>query len=78
METVISSLATVRLHSTSRLLPSACCPDKDLIVLVTNDGVTEKMSLWKVQGSKKWEVDITQEGNVKDEIAAITWGPDGE
>ena len=77
MDTCIASLASVRLHSSSRVLRSASCPDKDLVVLITNDGVTEKMSLWKIQGSKKWEVDIVLDDGVKDEITALAWSPDG-
>ena len=81
VETVISSLAHVRLQAKSRLLRNACCPDKDLVVLVSRSGNEEKLSLWKIQGSKKWEVDMDYgelNGEATDgEISALNWSPDG-
>ncbi|KAH8120371.1 anaphase-promoting complex, cyclosome, subunit 4-domain-containing protein [Phellopilus nigrolimitatus] len=76
--TVISSLATVRLQAQSRLLPTACCPDKDLVILISRVGSDDKMSLWNMQGAKKWEVDMNQGGSAQDEITALNWSPDGK
>ena len=76
--TSIVSLANVRLQLKSRLLPSALCPDKDLVVLISQTGNVDKMSLWKMQGSKKWEVDVSPNEAERDEITALTWSPDGE
>lgn len=79
--TVISSLANVRLQVKSRLLKNACCPDKDLVVLVSRTGDEEKLSLWKLQGSKKWEIDMDygelNGETINGEINALNWSPDG-
>jgi len=73
-----SSLAVLQLPSQSRLLTSACCPDKDLVILIFRLGGKDRMSLWKMQGSKKWEVDVgTEETNVE-EIVGLAWSPDGK
>jgi anaphase-promoting complex subunit 4 len=71
-----TSLATVQLPSPCRLLASACCPDKDLVVLISRLGGKDRLSLWKIQGSKKWEVDVGS-GENSEEIAGIAWSPDG-
>lgn len=73
----ITPLAHVKLQARSRLLRTACCPDKDLVAIVSVAGSERKMSLWKMQGSKKWEVTIST-GNVDDDVVALTWSPDGE
>ncbi|KAF5390354.1 hypothetical protein D9757_002903 [Collybiopsis confluens] len=67
-------LAAVKLPAPSRLSPSACCPDKDLFVLVTRLGSYDRLSLWKLQGSKIWEVDVEESNRVVD----IAWSPDGQ
>ncbi|KAI5124653.1 hypothetical protein M0805_004261 [Coniferiporia weirii] len=79
-ETAIASLATVRLQAKSRLLVTACCPDKDLVVLVSRVGTEDKMSLWKMQGAKKWEVDMSSQADAgaPSEVTALNWSPDGQ
>ena len=76
--TAITSLATVRLQAKSRLFLTACCPDKDLVVLISRAGSSDKMSLWKMQGAKKWEVDLSKGTGAPDEVTAVNWSPDGE
>lgn len=76
--TAITSLATVRLQAKSRLFLTACCPDKDLVVLISRVGSGDKMSLWKMQGAKKWEVDLGKGTGAPDEVTAVNWSPDGE
>lgn len=73
-----ASLATLRFPSPCRLLSSACCPDKDLIVLVSRLGGHDKLSLWKLQGSKKWEVDVGEDDDASPRVAALVWSPSGE
>jgi anaphase-promoting complex subunit 4 len=73
-----ASLAVVQLPSQSRLLASACCPDKDLVILISRLGGKDRMSLWKMQGSKKWEVDVGTEDANAEEIVGIAWSPDGK
>jgi anaphase-promoting complex subunit 4 len=73
-----ASLAVLQLPSQSRLLASACCPDKDLVILISRLGGKDRMSLWKMQGSKKWEVDVGTEETSAEEIVGIAWSPDGK
>src|ERR1700683_1834209 len=73
-----ASLAVLQLPSQSRLLVSACCPDKDLVILISRLGGKDRMSLWKMQGSKKWEVDVGTEKANPEEIVGIAWSPDGK
>ncbi|KAI0051696.1 hypothetical protein FA95DRAFT_1534014 [Auriscalpium vulgare] len=73
-----TSLATLQLPPHSRLLPSACCPDKDLVVVITRTGGKDRMSLWKMQGSKKWDVDVDSGAAQDEEIVDLAWSPDGQ
>ncbi|KAK7058948.1 hypothetical protein VNI00_001572 [Paramarasmius palmivorus] len=70
-----SSLTAVQLPSSSRLLASACCPDKDLLLLLTRLAGHDRMSLWKVSGVKTWEVDF---GSKSEEVVGFDWSPDGQ
>lgn len=72
-----ASLATFKLPSPCRLLASACCPDKDLVVLIARLGGRDRISLWKMQGSRKWEVDIATD-DVPATVASLVWHPDGQ
>lgn len=74
----METLASLQLPTPSRLLPSACCPDKDLVVIITRQGGKDRMSLWKMQGSKKWEIDFDSASHASEEIVALTWSPDCE
>lgn len=74
----ITSLAVVRLQARSRLFLTACCPDKDLVVIISKVGSSDKMSLWKMQGSKKWEVELSKGDGAPDEVTALNWSPDGK
>ncbi|KAJ6519839.1 anaphase-promoting complex, cyclosome, subunit 4-domain-containing protein [Mycena sanguinolenta] len=78
MEQNFSSLAAVHLPSVCRLLASACCPDKDLLVLVSRLGGRDRMSLWKMQGSKTWEVDVGTDDKSSEQIVGLAWSPDGQ
>ncbi|KAI0068360.1 hypothetical protein BV25DRAFT_1793503 [Artomyces pyxidatus] len=73
-----ASLARLQLPPHSRLLPSACCPDKDLVVIVSRLGGKDRMGLWKMQGSKKWEVDVDSGAVYNEEIVDLAWSPDGQ
>ncbi|KAJ7487618.1 anaphase-promoting complex, cyclosome, subunit 4-domain-containing protein [Mycena galericulata] len=78
MEQNFASLAAVHLPSACRLLASACCPDKDLLVLVSRLGGRDRMSLWKMQGSKTWEVDVGTDDKSSEQIVGLAWSPDGQ
>ncbi|EIN13727.1 hypothetical protein PUNSTDRAFT_59241 [Punctularia strigosozonata HHB-11173 SS5] len=69
-----TSLANVQLPAPSRLVTSACCPDKDLVVLIQRLGSKDRLSLWKIQGSKKWEVSVEREPDAQpEEIIDVAW-----
>jgi len=36
------------------------------------------MSLWKMQGPKKWEVDIGDDDNLNEDIVGIAWSSSGQ
>ena len=74
-QNAFSSVSVVHFAAPSKLLASACCPDKDLIVLITRLGTQERLSLWKVNGTKTWEIDITS--GSQDGVVDVTWSPDG-
>lgn len=70
-----SSLANVHLNLPARLVANSCCPDKDLIVLFSRLGGTDRMSLWSSnQGNRIWEVDV---GGRDCHATGIAWSPDG-
>ncbi|KAG6851048.1 hypothetical protein H0H93_002940 [Arthromyces matolae] len=74
-----SSFGVLQAPST-RLLPSACCPDKDLIVLISRLGGRDRLGLWNYSHSAKiWEVDTgAGDENTMTEIVGIAWSPDGK
>lgn len=76
MQSSIDVLASFRLPSAVRLLPTALCPDKDLLVLVTSVDNKDRLSLWNLQGSRKWEVEVDTSGPHPEEIVALAWSPD--
>lgn len=78
MGDAFASLASLRLPVSSRILRSSWCPDKDLLVIITRPGGREKLSLWKMQGSKKWEVDFERDTLGSESVIDIAWSPDGE
>lgn len=71
--TSISSLLVAGLPNESRLLPSACCPDKDLVILLSRSADADVVSLWTIQGAKKWEIRLSS----GDTVTALTWAPNG-
>lgn len=79
METnAFASLAKFNLPTGSRLLPSSCCPDKDLVLLISRLGGVDRMSLWNSnQGSKVWEADVGED-NSSTHILGLSWSPDAQ
>jgi anaphase-promoting complex subunit 4 len=74
-----TSLGILQLPSPSRLLSSACCPDKDLVVVISRLGGHDRMSLWNYShGSRVWEIDVNSVADSPvTEIVALAWSPDG-
>jgi anaphase-promoting complex subunit 4 len=72
-------LGTLHLPSQSRLLSSACCPDKDLVVLISRLAGQECLSLWNYsQGTKIWEVNLEGDEGESTEVVDAVWSPDGD
>ncbi|KAI0695596.1 anaphase-promoting complex, cyclosome, subunit 4-domain-containing protein [Cytidiella melzeri] len=78
MNKVPTSIENIRFPARSSILRSSWCPDKDLVVVVVHAVGKDKISLWKMTGSKKWEVDIERESTGSHEIVDIAWSPDGQ
>ena len=72
-----SSLSVFHLSSPSHLLSSSCSPDKDLLLVISRLGIKDTVSLWKMQGTKKWEVDVSIGNAPHEEVTGIAWSPDG-
>jgi len=74
-----ASLGVLHLPSPSRLLSSACCPDKDLVVVIARLGSHDRMSLWNYShGSRVWEIDVNSaDDNTVTEVVGLAWSPDG-
>ncbi|KIY71613.1 hypothetical protein CYLTODRAFT_418678 [Cylindrobasidium torrendii FP15055 ss-10] len=70
-EDAFDVLSLIALPGPSRLFWSACCADKDLVVVATSVGTNERLSLWKNNGIRCWEVGI--DGR---EIVDVAWSPD--
>ncbi|KAI1797865.1 anaphase-promoting complex, cyclosome, subunit 4-domain-containing protein [Ganoderma leucocontextum] len=80
MVTSIAPVANTQLPTTSRVLPTSWCPDKDLLVVTSHVSHQEKMTLYKMQGSKKWEVTIQPQllGKMEAEVVGVAWSPDAQ
>ena len=70
--------ATVRFATKARLLPTSWCPDKDLVLVVTNLAGKDRLSLWPREGARKmWEVEPNIEVAEGTQIIDVAWSPDG-
>ncbi|KIJ27172.1 hypothetical protein M422DRAFT_784993, partial [Sphaerobolus stellatus SS14] len=72
-----ASLSVLHLSQPSHLLASSCSPDKDLLLVISRLGSKDSISLWKMQGGKKWEVDVSTGDAAHEEVTGIAWSPDG-
>ncbi|KAF5375104.1 hypothetical protein D9758_000258 [Tetrapyrgos nigripes] len=70
-----SSIAVAQLATPSHFMPSACCPDKDLVLLISRVGGRDRMGLWTLSGTKTWEIDPSPS---TERIMACAWSPDGQ
>lgn len=76
-DNAFASIVNLRLPTTCRLLPTSWCPDKDLLVVILRANNRDKLSLWKMQGAKKWEVGFDRYEPASEEIVDLTWSADG-
>lgn len=59
------------------LVQGACNPEKDLVLLIHRSDSRDTLSLWKLQGSKRWEVDVVGNFNTTSSLRDVSWSPDG-
>lgn len=48
------------------------------MVLISRLGGQDRLSLWKMQGARKWEVDVGTQQSTSEEIVGLAWSPDGK
>ncbi|THV04922.1 hypothetical protein K435DRAFT_835171 [Dendrothele bispora CBS 962.96] len=70
-----ASYGVVHLATPCHFIPEACCPDKDLVLLVTRVGGRDRMGLWTLSGTKTWEIDPSPSS---ERIISCAWSPDGQ
>lgn len=76
--TAFNTLAAFQTPSPCRILSASCCPDKDLVILISRLGSLDRISLWNTtQGVKIWEVEIGEDVE-NTRVADLAWSPDGE
>lgn len=75
--TAFNTLATFQLPTPCRILPTSCCLDKDLVLLISRLGSLDRISLWNTtQGTKIWEVEVGEDAN-DTHVVDLAWSPDG-
>ncbi|KAF7784333.1 hypothetical protein Agabi119p4_498 [Agaricus bisporus var. burnettii] len=76
--TAFNTLATFQLPTPCRILPTSCCLDKDLVLLISRLGSLDRISLWNTtQGTKIWEVEVGEDAN-DTHVVDLAWSPDGQ
>lgn len=45
--------------------------------MISRLGSKDTISLWKMQGGKKWEVDVSTGDAAHEEVTGVAWSPDG-
>ena len=80
MSSTIASVATVQFPTATLVLRTAWCPDKDLFVVFSRASHQTRMTLYKMQGAKKWEIAIQPRnvGKLDVDVTSVAWSPDGE
>jgi WD40 repeat protein len=61
----------------SRIPPGACNSEKDLVILVQRGESRDTLSLWRLQGTKRWEIDVIANHAMTGRVRSVTWSPDG-
>lgn len=62
----------------SRIPPGACNSEKDLIILVQRSESRDILSLWRLQGTKRWEIDVIANHDTAGRVRGVTWSPEGK
>jgi len=61
-----------------RIPPGACNSEKDLVILVQRGEARDTISLWRLQGTKRWEIDVIANHDAAGRVRSIAWSPDGK
>lgn len=73
-----TELGVFTVPSDTRIPPGAINPAKDLMLLVHRGaGPRDTLSLWKLQGGKRWDADVLAPYTPKGQILRVAWSPDG-
>lgn len=70
-------LADVSSHPGSALFSSSWCPTMDLFVLATPLSNRHRLTLWKMGGSKLWDVEVGRGDAEQERIVDVDWSPSG-
>lgn len=70
-------LGSFSVEARTRLTPGACNPSKDLLLLIHRQEQRDSVSLWKLQGTKRWEVDTVANFEQTGFLQNLAWSPDG-
>lgn len=74
-------LADVSFPASSKLFPASWCPTMDLFVMAVPLSNRHRLGLWKMGGTKVWDVEVAKltEGATEQthSIVNVAWSPDG-
>ncbi|KAG8756611.1 hypothetical protein FRC14_002874 [Serendipita sp. 396] len=70
-------LGAFTVSADARLVPGACNPEKDLVLLIHHTDPRSTISLWKLQGTKRWEIDAVANFDQTGWLRQVAWSPDG-
>ena len=73
-----SQLGQFYVAPSSRIPPGACNSEKDLVILVQRGESRDTISLWRLQGTKRWEIDVIANHNSAGRVRSVAWSPDGK
>ena len=76
--TSFSQLGQFYVAPGSRIPPGACNSEKDLVLLVQRGESRDTISLWRLQGTKRWEIDVIANHDATGRVHSVTWSPDGK
>ena len=76
--TSFSQLGQFYVAPGSRIPPGACNSEKDLVILVQRGESRDTISLWRLQGTKRWEIDVIANHHMAGRVRSVTWSPEGQ
>lgn len=70
-------LSDISPHPGSLLFPSSWCPSMDLFVLAAPLSNRHRLTLWKMGGTKLWDVEVGRGEAQSERIVDVAWSPSG-